>query len=337
MRAFVITGPGAASVQEVEEPQARAGEVVVTVARAGVCGTDAEFWSGHMSYLHNGQAEYPVRIGHEWCGTVTTVGPGVDPAWRGRRVTGDTMLGCGRCERCTGGRQHLCADRYEIGIRRGWPGALAQRMPVPVSSLLTLPEAVDDARGAFVEPGANALRAVRAAALRPGHRVLVAGPGTIGLLTAMIAAAQGAEVHLLGESVGFARTLGFSRAWTAADLPDLRWDAVIDASTGTGVPARAAELVEPGGRIVLIGLAAHPSMIDTRALVLKDVTVTGVLSGSGGLQGTIDLYASGAVDPRPLIAATVPLDQAARALTRDPAWGAAPKVHIDPTAPHADV
>ncbi len=331
MRAFVITGPGAGAVQDVEEPQVRTGEVVVDVARAGVCGTDAEFWSGHMSYLHDGQAEYPVRIGHEWCGTVTAVGPGVDPAWRGRRVTGDTMLGCGHCDRCTGGRQHLCAQRYEIGIRNGWPGAVAQRLPVPVTSLFALPDSVDDARGALVEPGANALRAVRAAAPHPGQRVLVAGPGTIGLLAAMIATAQGAEVHLLGEKTDFARTLGFPHVWTAADLPGLRWDAVIDASNGTDVPALATELVEPGGRIVLIGLAARKSMIDTRALVLKDVTATGVLSGSGGLAGTIELYASGAVDPRPLIAATVPLDQAGRALTRDPAWGAAPKVHIDPT------
>ncbi|MFI5935195.1 zinc-binding dehydrogenase [Actinoplanes sp. NPDC051494] len=325
MRAFVITGPGAAAVQDVGEPVAGPGDVVVAVERAGVCGTDAEFYSGHMTYLHTGQAAYPVRIGHEWCGTVASVGVGVDPGWVGKRVTGDTMLGCGHCARCLGGRQHLCADRFEIGIRNGFPGALAQLMAVPVRSLFVLPDSVDATLGALVEPGANALRAVRAADLAPGQRVLVAGPGTIGLLAAMIAEAQGAEVHLLGEH-------GSDRVWTADDLPDLRWDAVIDASTGTGVPARAVDLVEPGGRVVFIGIAAHPSPVDSRALVLKDVTATGVLSGSGGLAGTIKLYASGAVDPRPLVAATVGLADAATVLSgqRLPGWGTGPKIHIDP-------
>ena len=198
MRAFVITGPGKAEVQDVEPPSARPGEVVVDVERAGVCGTDMEFFSGAMSYLHTGQAQYPMRIGHEWSGTVSAVGAGVDEAWLGRRVTGDTMLGCGRCARCRSGRQHVCADRYEIGIRNGWPGALAERLPVPVKALQVLPGQVDAALGALVEPGSNALRAVRGAALPPGGRLLVLGPGTIGLLTAQIAAAQGAEVHLLG-------------------------------------------------------------------------------------------------------------------------------------------
>jgi threonine dehydrogenase-like Zn-dependent dehydrogenase len=329
MRAFVITGPGQGGVQDVEEPVAKDAEVIVEVERAGVCGTDLEFWSGEMSYLHTGQAGYPIRIGHEWCGTVTALGPGADPAWLGRRVTGDTMLGCGHCERCLGGRQHLCADRYEIGIRHGWPGALAERLPVPEKALLPLPDAVDAVLGALVEPGGNALRAVRAANLAPGERLLVLGPGTIGLLAALIARAQGAEVHVLGQTVGFARSIGLPNAWTAADLPALRWDAIIDASNAATLPGLALDLIEPGRRVVYIGIAGQPSLVDTRRLVLKDVTAVGILSASGGLAGTIDLYASGAVDPRPLVGATVDLDRAGEMLSgslRTPA----PKIHVRP-------
>jgi threonine dehydrogenase-like Zn-dependent dehydrogenase len=235
MRAFVVTGPGTARVRQVEEPRPGPGEVVVAVERAGICGTDVEFFTGTMAYLHSGEARYPIRLGHEWCGTVDAVGDGVDPAWRGRRVTGDTMLGCGHCPRCRSGRQHLCADRYEIGIRGGWPGALAERLPVPVRALHVLPDAVDAALGALVEPGGSALRAVRAAALAPGERLLVAGPGTLGLIAAQMAAAQGVEVHLLGVTPGsleFARSLGFAHAFTARTLPDTRYDAVVDASNG---------------------------------------------------------------------------------------------------------
>lgn len=316
-------------MRDVADPRPAAGQVVVDVERAGVCGTDAEFFAGTMAYLHTGQAAYPLRIGHEWSGTVSAVGAGVDPGWLGRRVTGDTMLGCGHCARCTGGRQHLCADRYEIGIRNGWPGALAERLPVPVTALQPLPDEVDAVAGALVEPGGNALRAVRAAALAPGERLLVLGPGTIGLLAAMIAAAQGVEVHLLGlPPLDFARTV--APAWNAGTLPDLRFDAVIDASTGPALPALAVELVEPGRRVVGIGLAGEPSLLDTRSLVLKDVTMVGVLSASGGLAGTVELYASGAVDPRPLVAATVGLAETATALTAPGTWGPEPKVHIDP-------
>jgi len=335
VRAFVLTGPARAEVREVDDPVAGAGLVVVDVTRAGICGTDVEMFSGDMHYLHTGQARYPLRIGHEWTGVVGSVGPDVDPAWLGRHVVGDTMLGCRACERCRAGRQHLCADRYEIGIRNGWPGALAERLPVPVTALEALPDGLDAALGALVEPGGNALRAVRGAALASGARLLVLGPGTIGLLTAMIAKAQGAEVHLLGlapASLDFARSLGFASVWTAATLPDLRWDAVIDASNGVEMPALAVEVVEPGGRVVYIGLSGTPSHVDTRAIALKDVTVVGVLSASGGLAGAIDLYASGTVDPRPIVAATVGLDGVADALAgrRPPGWGGAPKVHVDP-------
>ena len=61
--------------------------------RVGLCGTDVEFYVGDMAYLHSGLATYPLRLGHEWAGRVASVGDGVDRAWLGRRVTGDTMLG----------------------------------------------------------------------------------------------------------------------------------------------------------------------------------------------------------------------------------------------------
>ncbi|GLY28759.1 alcohol dehydrogenase catalytic domain-containing protein [Kineosporia sp. NBRC 101731] len=336
MKALVVTGPGQAGVHDVPAPKVAAGQVIVDVERVGVCGTDAEFFSGHMSYLATGHAAYPLRIGHEWCGRVSEVGPGVDPSWLGRRVCGDTMLGCGTCRRCVGGRQHLCEDRYEIGIRGGWPGALAEQLPVPVSALVALPDAVDEVAGALIEPSANALRAVRGAAVQPGSRLLVVGPGAIGLLSALIARAAGAEVSIAGqtpESLLFASTLGFDQVSTLEQVNRAKgFDAVIDAAGGPDVPALAAELVDPGGRVVFIGLAAGPSQVDTRSLVLKDVTAVGVLSGSGALAGAADLFAQGVVDPRPLVAATVPLEGVAPVLAgrRPGNAGPGPKIHVDP-------
>lgn len=332
MRALVITGPRRAEVQDVAEPVPAAGEVVVDVQRAGICGTDAEFFTGEMAYLHTGHAEYPIRLGHEWMGTVSAVGAGVDVAWVGERVTGDTMLGCGHCRRCAQGLQHVCEERFELGIRGGKPGALAERVAVPATSLLRLPDTVDDAMGALVEPGGNAYRSVQGADLRPGDRCLVLGPGTIGLLCAMFARAAGAEVHVLGRSersLGFATQLGFP-SWTEDELPDLSWDAVIEASNAPHLPSTAVDLVEPGKRVVYVGLAGSPSLIDTRVLALKDITAVGILSASPGLAGTIEAYARGDVDPRDLVAATVSLDDlpAVLAGVRPEGAGPGPKIHV---------
>ena len=125
MRAYALTGPGEGSVQEVPAPVAAPGEVVVDVERVGLCGTDVEFFTGEMAYLHSGHASYPIRLGHEWAGTVTAIGDGVEPAWLRRRVMGDTMLGDGTCRRCRRGHQHVCEHRQEVGVRGSRPGALA--------------------------------------------------------------------------------------------------------------------------------------------------------------------------------------------------------------------
>ena len=337
MRAFVVTNRLTAAVHEVEPPRAGPDQVVVDVARVGVCGTDVELFTGEMEYLRQGHAQYPMRLGHEWSGTVTAVGDSVDPSWLGRRVTGDTELGCGRCRRCLHGLHWTCADRVEIGVRGGFPGALAEQLAVPATALYALPDTIDDTAGALVEPGGNALRAVRAAGSAPGERVLILGLGTIGLLTGMLAKAHGAEVHLMGRSqrsIDFARTLGFHGVWRNDELPTVPWDAVIDASNASDLPALALDLVEPGRRVVYIGLAGTPSRIDTRTLALKDVTAVGILGASAGLAGAIESFGGAAVDPRPLVAATVGLDQVGEVLSgwRPAGAGQGPKIQVDPRA-----
>jgi threonine dehydrogenase-like Zn-dependent dehydrogenase len=294
-----------------------------------------EFFTGEMQYLHDGHADYPMRLGHEWCGTVRSAGAGVDRAWLGRRVTGDTMLGCGACRRCTQGHQHVCERRYEVGIRGGFAGALAEQLLVPANSLHALPDGMDPVLGALVEPGGSALRSVWGADLSRGDRLLVLGAGTIGLLAALIAKAQGVQTHLMERSMrslDFARTLDFDGVWTAEQLPDLPFDAVVDASNAPSLPALALELVEPAKRVVYVGLAGSPSLVDTRTLALKDVTAVGILSASPGLVGAIELYASGSVDPTPLVAATVGLDAVGAVLAGDrpPGAGLGPKIHVDP-------
>jgi 2-desacetyl-2-hydroxyethyl bacteriochlorophyllide A dehydrogenase len=341
VRAFLIRGPRDGAVVDVEPPVAGPGQVVVDVARVGLCGTDLELFAGTMPYLRTGAQTVPMIPGHEWAGVVSSVGPGVAPSWQGQRVTGDTMLGCGRCDRCRTGRHHVCADRHEIGIRGNWPGALAERLLVPASALRALPDSVDDVAGALVEPGGCALRAVEATRVGAGGTVCVFGPGTLGMLAMQLLVARGVVVDVVGvEPVGLALAgeLGAARVWLADELPDRRYDAVIDASNAPSVPQQALRRVEPTGRLVLVGVAESPSLADLRDAVLADVTVVGILAASAGLDATIAEYAAGTVRTEPLIGATIGLRQVAGVLAghRPAGAGPGPKILVDPRVDHLD-
>jgi threonine dehydrogenase-like Zn-dependent dehydrogenase len=335
MRAFALTGPRTWRLEEVPDPTPGRGEALIEIHRVGLCGTDVELFTGEMAYYAQGHTSYPLQIGHEWSGTVIDVGNGVDTGWLGQRVSGDTMIGCGNCERCRTRRWHVCDRRYEIGVRTGKPGAMAQLHVMPIGSLHLLPHSVDDAAGALAEPGGNAVRCVDAAGLRPGQDLCVIGTGTIGLLIGMLARARGITVHLVAQDVAnlsFPRSLGFDQVHTWQTLPTRSFPAVIDASTAPEVPALILDLVEPGGRVVYIGLAEVPSPIDSRILVFADLTAVSILGAGYGLPDAIAAFASGAVDPRSLVAATIGMDQVGAVLGgwRPPDAGPGPKILVNP-------
>jgi threonine dehydrogenase-like Zn-dependent dehydrogenase len=338
MRALVVTGPREASVQEVAAPVPAAGELLVEVERVGICGTDVEFYVGEMAYLETGMTHFPIRLGHEWTGRVIGAGSPDDAAWVGKRVTGDTMLGCGSCDYCRRGVHHVCPNRFEIGITDGWPGALAEQLLVPTRFAYPIPENVSIAAAALVEPGGNALRAVRAAQLEPGRSVLILGSGTIGLLAAQFARAEGAEVHLAGvrpSSLELARELGIEHVVTVDEIAagdDNGFDAVIECTSVETMPALAVRLVRPAGRVVFIGLSSAPSLVDSRQVALKDVTAVGILSASPGLAGAIESFASGAVVPDALVSEVISLEEVPSRFEGKRGADAlpGPKVHVDP-------
>jgi len=338
VRALVVTAPGVAEVQHIDDPTVREGELLVEVERVGICGTDVELYTGEMAYIQQGVTTFPLRLGHEWVGRVIDAGSASDHDWIGRRVTGDTMLGCGACDFCQNGHQHVCPNRNEVGIRGEWAGALAEKIVIPTRFAFAIPEHVSLAAGALVEPGGNSLRAVRASAIEPGNRVLIVGAGTIGLLCAQFALAESADVHVAGvreSALQLARELGVRHVSTIAAIEagsDNSFDAVIDATSLVDAPALCVRLVRPAGRVVYIGLSSTPSLIDTRDVALKDVTVVGILSASPGLAGAIQSFASGVVVPDAIVSEVISLEDVPSRLEGHRGAGAAPgpKVHVDP-------
>ena len=337
MRALVVTAPRQAAVVEVDDPVASPGELLVEVERVGICGTDVELYTGEMAYHDQGVTHFPLQLGHEWTGRVVAVGSAEDESWLGRRVTGDTMLGCGHCDYCLSGHHHVCPDRFEVGIRDGWPGALTERVLIPTRYAYAIPESVSLAAAALVEPGGNSLRAARAASIEPGHRVLVLGSGTIGLLAALFARAEGAEVHIAGVREGsleLARSLGVHSTLRLDEIGDREneYDSVIEATSVETMPSLAVRLAKPAGRVVYIGLSSTPSLVDSRHIALKDITAVGILSASPGLAGAIQSFAAGAVVPDALVSEVIPLDDVPSRLEgrRGATAGPGPKVHVDP-------
>ena len=340
MRAFVVSGPHAASVEDVAPPAPGARDLLIDVERVGICGTDVELYSGEMAYLDQGITTFPLRLGHEWTGVVVGIGSEASADWIGKRVTGDTMLGCGHCRFCLGGHQHVCPDRFEVGIQDGWPGALAEQVLIPERFAYEIPESVSVTAAALVEPGGNSLRAVDAAALAPGQPLLILGSGTIGLLAAQFALARGLEVHVAGSrpsSLELARRLGVEHTWRLDEIEGERipFAAVIDATSLVEAPALAVRLVDPAGRVVFIGLSGTPSLVDSRDIALKDVTAVGILSASPGLAGAVELFTSGAVVPDAIVSEVVGLSDVADRLEgrRGQHAGPGPKVHVDPRLP----
>jgi L-iditol 2-dehydrogenase len=290
VRAVVVDGPGALAVRRREPRAAGAGDVRLDVLYAGICHTDHYILGGR----HPG-ARYPLVPGHEVAGVVREVGPAVSSVAAGDRVAVMTDLPCGACAACRAGADRACVNRRQLGTSED--GGWQEEMVVPASSLVTLAgTALSTAEGALLEPAANAVAAVRAAGSVVGRRVVVIGPGPIGLLAGQCARAEGADVVTVVGLAHDARRLELARSLgleTAAPVgPDANpdeaaalreqlpggADAVIQCAGAVSATRLALALVSDGGAVVVEGYAGDPTPVPvspdelaTRRLALMGV------------------------------------------------------------------
>src|SRR5216117_911810 len=178
MRAVVVDRPGAATLRRVPRPEPRAGEVLVRVAAAGICGSDVEVLEGRRPKRY---VRYPIIPGHEWAGTVEAVGPGVADVEVGAAVVAEGFRACGDCARCREGLTNADeVDYAETGFTHA--GAFADFVCVPAHLVHQLPAGSDLAAAALLEPAACVAQGLLEIDLRPGLTVAVVGSGTVGLL-----------------------------------------------------------------------------------------------------------------------------------------------------------
>jgi L-iditol 2-dehydrogenase len=267
---------GDATLQEVSAPAAPGpGEVFISVGMAGICGTDLHILKGHYKVAP------PVVMGHEFVGTVAAAGAGVDPAWLGRRVVGETFYStCGVCSYCRSGRRNLCYKRRSIGTHVN--GAFAPVLALPASNLHAVPDGLPDHAAALAEPLACVVNALGTptAGIAPGDGVLVTGPGTIGLLAFLYAKAAGAEVTVRGTArdaarLAWAKRNGASISVAGSDaLAEDGFDVAIECSGNRHGVADCLLGLAKAGRFVQIGVLGAPAEAAWDTICFKELTVS---------------------------------------------------------------
>jgi threonine dehydrogenase-like Zn-dependent dehydrogenase len=263
MRALVWHGGRSLAMEELPEPEAAAGEVVLDVGLAGICGSDLHPFKGH-----HGPRRPPLVLGHEVVGTV----PGLPGRW-----SVFPLVVCGKCEACLAGRENLCPSRQLLGLHR--PGVFADRVAVPRAALLEVPDGLSDHVAALVEPLAVCIAALAPARLGPDSRVLVLGCGPIGLLSVHLAARRGAEVVAVEPVQGrraWASRLGAASALATADEADeMDVDLSVDAVGAEATWRTAIAKTRAGGEVVVVGLAQSDGGMPVADLVRRSIRLRG--------------------------------------------------------------
>ncbi|MFC4360391.1 zinc-binding dehydrogenase [Halobium salinum] len=262
---------GAMGIVDRPKPEPAADEALIEVDYAGLCGSDAGIYEFESAFE---RMELPTVIGHEYSGRVVAVGEAVTAFSPGDRVVERPIRGCGECYQCRLGEENVCQDAVITGVDHD--GAYAGYIAVPEDALHPVPDDIPPEHAALVEPTSIGARAViHNSRLDAGDRVLVAGPGPIGLLTAQIADAQGGDVVVAGVGrdaeyrLPLAEELGFETLNVEAEDPAARREAATDGVgydvvfDTTGHPSglrMSVDEVRKGGQVVLVGQTGETTM-----------------------------------------------------------------------------
>lgn len=342
MRVGLITGKGQLELREFPPPAPEPGKAVVEIAGCGICGTDVHAYAYGSPYP-------PAICGHEWAGTVSACGSGVDNVREGDRVAIGIAPACGRCDLCLAGAAPQCMEALMamLGLDRMAPphGGFASSILVGAARLYRLQPEIADADAALLEPATVVTHALRRTPIRTGESVVIVGAGPIGLLALQLARIAGADAVVVIEPEPFrselARTLGATDVLTPdqADLEErvkshcgpAGADLVLECAGVASTIQSSVDLVRRGGRVGLVGLAAQPATIVPGTWLVKEVTVTASLAYTHEeFEITQDLAASGRLQLAPLVTDTIGLDQLEEALTRLMKPSGQVKILVDP-------
>lgn len=306
----------AVEIRGIDVGQPGVGEVLLEVANVGVCGSDLHQWTADQSWPVN----YPVVLGHEFGGTIAAIGPGVRGWKEGDRVVSETAAVIDETNPMS--RQGLYnLDPTRKGFGYGVDGAMTKFVRVPARILHRVPDNLPFEHACLTEPCCVAYSAVvKNARIEPGDRVVVLGPGPIGILCAALARLCGADVAVVGLEKDAARLevakqygcdviIGDATEWALA-RDGLGCDGVVDAAGASSTLRVALQLVRPAGWISKVGWGPQPLNFSLDPLVQKNVRLQGSFSHNWPIwERVIALLAGGRLDVRPIIGGIWPIEQ----------------------------
>lgn len=322
MLAVVKEGPGPGfALREVPRPEVQPGTVIVRVKAVGICGTDIPIFDGIR------RVPYPLIPGHEIAGVIDEVGPGVEGWQVGDRVVVGLVVGCGTCEYCRRGDEPLCPNIRELGIHVD--GGYAEYLRAPVSTLHRLPDDMTFVQGASADPVASSYRGIRRLRINPEDRVVIFGPGPIGLYALQAVAARSPRVLMMVgrslERLEIAQGLGATHVFSTrqGDVAE----AVAQATGGrmatvvieaTGNPAVMPDLLRVaarGARLLLVGIFHDPATVHLDPVVRHELQVMGTFCYNwNDLEASIDLLRRGLVRTDGIVTHVLPLADMGKAL-----------------------
>lgn len=302
MRALVLADSGVRLESDRPNPIPVEGEVLVRVARAGVCQTDLQLVKGYHGFRG--------VLGHEFTGVA------LGGALEGQRVVGEINCSCWTCASCLAGRSNHCPSRTVIGIL-GHDGAFADLVAVPERNLHAVSDVIDDDVAVFTEPVAAAFQIPAQVPIGRDDVVVVLGDGRLGNICAQVLASLSDRVMVIGRhraKLALLDALGIETMLVDDDrvpaLPSA--DTVVDCTGSPAGLSTALELVRPRGTVVLKTTIAGEHSLSLAPAVVNEVTIVG--SRCGPFDRALDALANGLVDVRPLITARFNLSDAAAAL-----------------------
>ena len=295
------------SCREVPRPDS-SGEVLLSVKKAGICGTDLAIASGHY------KVSTPLILGHEIFGTAWRVPEGMSEL-RGRRCVTEINVGCGACAFCRAGVRSHCLVGKALGIHRD--GGFAEYLSTPPENVHVVPDSISDDEAVFVEPLAACIQLTKMCRIDAGSTCAVVGPGRMGLLIIqllrrtqpMLLVAIGHE----GAKLEMARRFGaeafdVGELSSAMELTDgAKFDNVIEATGSPGGLSTALGMVKPRGTLHLKSTHGVPATIDTTKVVVDEIRIQG--SRCGPFEESIQLLESGTVQVREMITDRFPLER----------------------------
>ncbi len=305
---------GAVEIREIEQPVIDEEDVLLEVSHVGVCGSDLHQWQAGHSWPVN----YPVVLGHEFGGVIVETGKRVVNWKPGDRVVSETAAIIDPDNPMTRmGKYNLDPTRKGFGY--GVNGAMTRYVSTPARCLHKVPDQIPFEHACLTEPCCVAFSAVVGnTRLKPGDRVIVLGPGTIGILCAAMARLCGAQVAVVGletdkhrleiaKQYGCEGIIGDATAW-AKERDGLGADCVIDAAGVSATMKMALQLVRPNGQITKVGWGPQPLGVSLDPLVQKNVTLQGSFSHNWPMwERVIALMASGQLDVKPIIGGIWPV------------------------------